>query len=109
MKIYRPAMTTATIIAFCLAATIAQPARNTPAPQQLINQLWLVTFINDDGTETVASAPTAQNGQEFPLIAADEARRDAMIAVARYITKSRGIKMHLIKLSERTVVGDILP
>ena len=81
-----------------------------PSPDSIerINQLWLVTFIDDAGKEVVAQAKLA-SGDYAPLIAADPARLDSMMPAARKLAKTRNIKMRLIKLTNRLDIEDILP
>jgi hypothetical protein len=75
---------------------------------QRINQLWLVTYINEAGLETVAQAKLTSGGYA-PLIAADPARLESMMPAARDLAKTRNIKMRLIKLINRLDIEDIVP
>ena len=75
---------------------------------QRINQLWLVTFIDETGQEVVAQAKLASGGYA-PLIAADPARLDSMMPAARELAKTRNIKKRLIKLTNRLDIEDIAP
>jgi hypothetical protein len=75
---------------------------------QRINQLWLVTYINEAGEEVVVQAKLV-NGSFTPLIAADPVRLESMMPAARDIAKTRNIKMRLIKLTSRVDVEDIVP
>src|SRR5471030_2337764 len=75
---------------------------------QRINQLWLVTYLNDIGLEVVAEAKLA-SGDYAPLIAADLARLESMMPAVRDLAKARNIKMRLIKLTNRVDIEDIVP
>jgi hypothetical protein len=80
-----------------------------PGPDgQRINQLWLVTYVNETGLEVVAQAKLA-NGDYAPLIAADQARLEAMLPAARDLATTHNIKMRLIKLASRVDIEDIGP
>ena len=81
-----------------------------PSPDrvQRINQLWLVTFIDGAGEEVVVQAKLT-SGDYAPLIAADPARLESMMAAARDLAKTRNIKMRLIKLTNRLDIEDIAP
>jgi hypothetical protein len=80
-----------------------------PGPDnQRINQLWLVTYINETGLEVVAQAKLT-TGDYAPLITADLARLEIMVPAARDLAKANHIKMHLIKLANRVDIEDIVP
>jgi hypothetical protein len=98
-----------------LAAALSSPVPqqqidfSTPGPDsQRINQLWLVTFINQAGEEVVVQAKLT-SGDYAPLIAADPARLESMMPAARDLAKARNIKMRLIKLTNRVDIEDIVP
>jgi hypothetical protein len=75
---------------------------------QRLNQLWLVTYINETGEEVVARAKLT-NGRYVPLIAADQARMESMMPAARDLAKVSNIKMRLIKPTNRMDIEDIVP
>jgi hypothetical protein len=80
-----------------------------PGPDgQRINQLWLVTYVNEKGLEVVAQAKL-QSGEYAPLIAADFERLATMLPAARDLATTRNIKMRLIKLSNRVDIEEFLP
>jgi len=98
-----------------LAATLSSPIPqhqidfSTPGSEsQRINQLWLVTYINETGEEVVVQAKLT-NGSYTPLIAADPVRLENMMPAARDLATSRNIKMRLIKLTNRVDIEDIVP
>ena len=98
-----------------LAAALSSPIPqhqidfSTPGPDnQRINQLWLVTYINETGLEVVAQAKLT-DGRYVPLIAADPARLKSVVPAARDLAKANHIKMRLIKLTNRVDVEDIVP
>ena len=80
-----------------------------PGPDsQSINQLWLVTYVNEKGLEVVAQAKL-QSGDYAPLIAADFERLASMLPAARDLATTRNIKMRLIKFTNRVDIQDIAP
>ena len=99
-----------------LAATLSSPIHQhqidfkatSPDGIQRINQLWLVTYINEAGQETVAQAKLV-TGEYAPLIAADAARLESMMPGARGLAKANNLKMRLIKLANRSDIEDIAP
>jgi hypothetical protein len=101
-----------------LAAALSSPTHQhqrqidfkMPSPDgiQRINQLWLVTYINEASQETVAQAKLA-SGEYAPLIAADPARLESMMPAARGLAKVNNLKMRLIKFTNRLDIEDIAP
>jgi hypothetical protein len=99
-----------------LAASLSSPIHQhqidfkatSPDGIQRINQLWLVTFINESGEEVVVQAKLT-SGDYAPLIAADPVRLETMMPAARDIAKTRNIKLRLIKLTNRLDIENIAP
>jgi hypothetical protein len=98
-----------------LAAVLSSPIQQhqvdfkpSPSSVERINQLWLVTFINEAGEEVVAQAKLT-TGDYAPLIAADPVRLESMMPAARDLATTRNIKMRLIKLTNRLDIEDIAP
>lgn len=98
-----------------LAAALGSPIHQhqidfkaTPDGIQRINQLWLVTYINEAGLETVAQAKLV-TGEYVPLIAADAGRLESVREAARDIAKAKNLKMRLIKFTNRLEIEDIAP
>jgi hypothetical protein len=97
-----------------LAAALSSPIHQhqidlrTSPDIQRFNQLWLVTYINETGQETVAQAKLA-TGEYAPLIAADIARLEGIMYAARGLAKANNLKMRLIKLTNRIDIEDITP
>ena len=99
-----------------LAAALSSPIHQhqidfkTTSPEgiQRINQLWLVTYNNEAGLETVAQAKLV-TGEYVPLIAADAERLESVMAAARDIAKAKNLKMRLIKFTNRLEIEDIAP
>jgi hypothetical protein len=82
---------------------------NMPGPDgQRINQLWLVTDVNEAGLEVVVQAKL-QSGGYAPLIAVDPDRLESMPPAAHDLATTRNIKMRLIKLINRVDIEDIVP
>ena len=103
------------LVALGLAAALSSPVPlrridfSTPGSEsQRLNQLWLVTYINETGDEVVAQAKLA-NGSYAPFIAADQARLESMMPAARGLAKANNIKMRLIKLTNRVDIENIVP
>jgi hypothetical protein len=103
------------IVTLALAAALSSPVPQhridfrIPGPDsQRINQLWLVTYINETGEEVVVQAKLI-NGSYAPLIAADPVRLENMMPAARDLATTRNIKMRLIKLTNRVDIEDIVP
>jgi hypothetical protein len=103
------------LVALGLAAALSSPNRQhqidysltKPDPQR-INQLWLVTYVNESGEEVVVQARLT-NGSYTPLIAADPVRLENMMPAAHDLAKTRNVKMRLIKLTNRVDIEDIVP
>jgi hypothetical protein len=98
-----------------LAAALSSPTQqrqivyDTGGPDgQRINQLWLVTYINEKGLEVVAQAKL-QSGDYAPLIAADFERLASMLPAAHDLATTRNVKMRLIKFTNRLDIQDIVP
>jgi hypothetical protein len=73
-----------------------------------INQLWLVTYLNETGLEVIAQAKLT-NGEYAPMIAADLARLESMVPAARELARTHRIQLRLIKLTNRVDIQDIAP
>jgi hypothetical protein len=98
-----------------LAAALSSPIQHqidfkatSPDGIQRINQLWLVTYVDEAGQETVAQAKLV-TGEYAPLIATDAARLESMMTAARGLAKANNLKMRLIKLTNRLDIEDIAP
>jgi hypothetical protein len=79
-----------------------------PDGVQRLEQLWLVTYVDDAGREVVAQAKLT-TGEYAPLIAADAARLEGMMPAARGLATANNIKMRLIKFTGRLDVEEIRP
>ena len=75
---------------------------------QRIDQLWMVTYLDEARREVVAQAKLT-TGDYAPLIAADAPRLESMIQAARGIAKANNIKMRVVKFTARLDVEDITP
>lgn len=80
----------------------------TPDGIQRLDQLWLVTYVDDARREVVAQAKLT-TGEYAPLIAADAARLESMMPAARGLAKANNITMRLIKFTGRLDVEEIRP
>jgi hypothetical protein len=74
---------------------------------QRINQLWVVTYVNEKGLEVVAQAKL-QSGDYAPLMAADFERLASMLPAARNLATTHNINMRLVKF-KRVDMQDIVP
>jgi len=81
---------------------------DSPDGFQRIGQLWLVTYINEAGVETVAHTKAA-TGEYVPLIAADAARLETILEAAHALATANNITMRLVKFSNRLEMEDIKP
>jgi hypothetical protein len=79
-----------------------------PNGVQRIDQLWLVTFVDEAGREIVVQAKLV-SGEFVPLIAADAARLDSIMTAGRSIAKATNIRMRLVRFTSRIDVEDISP
>src|SRR3984893_3334001 len=96
---------------YCLTVKIGTLGeRPPPSPDgiQRINQLWLVTYINEAGLETIAQAKLV-TGEYVPLIAADAERLESVMEAAHDIAKAKNLEMRLIKFTNRLEIEDIAP
>jgi len=100
-----------------LVATLSSPIHQkhqidlkmtSPDGIQRINQLWLVTFINEAGQEIVARAKLT-TGEYAPLIAADAARLESILRAASGLAKANNVKMRVIKFTSRLDIEEIAP
>jgi hypothetical protein len=103
------------LMALGLAAALSSPGpehhidySTGPPDSGRINQLWLVTYVNEKGLEVVAQAKL-QSGDYAPLIAADFERVASMLPAARDLATTRNVKMRLIKFTNRVDIEDIVP
>src|SRR5580692_2642121 len=99
-----------------LAAALCSPIshhqidfkRTSPEGIQRIDQLWLVTYVDDAGRETVVQVK-ATTGEYVPLIALDSVRLESITAAAYGLAKASNVKMRLIKFTNRLDMEDIAP
>jgi hypothetical protein len=103
------------LVALGLAATLSSPVQQRQigysigdTDAQRINQLWLVTHLDETGLEVIAQAKLT-NGEYAPMIAADLARLESMVPAARELARTHRIKLRLIKLTNRVDIQDIAP
>lgn len=76
--------------------------------QRRIDTVWLFISCDENG-EGVAAVPMLGPGSLVPLFAADEARLKSLIPIARYLARESGLRIKLIKLTERREIMEILP
>jgi hypothetical protein len=102
------------LVALGLMGALSSPTQQRPIDystvipdSQRINQLWLVTYINEAGQEVLVVGQLP-NGDNFPLIAADQARLESMMPTAHDLAKTNNIKMRLVKF-KRVDMQDIVP
>jgi hypothetical protein len=103
------------LVVLVLAATLGSPIQQRQIAYSAgdpdsnrINQLWLVTYLDETGLEVVAQAKLT-TGDYAPLIAADFARLENMVPTARELAKTNHVKLRLIKFTNRVDIQDIAP
>lgn len=77
-------------------------------PVQRFEELWLVTYIDANGTETIARAPAA-TGEMVPLMAADNGRLRSIIEAGKALASKRQMTLWLVKFSQRSDIGEFKP
>jgi hypothetical protein len=103
-------ISTAAAIAMC-CTPYAQPISNkydSDSAIRRMDKVWLVTYVNDEGVESLAFGKTA-TGELFPLIAADQDRLQSIIEGGKLLATSRKIKMRLVEFASRSDVGEFTP
>ncbi|MEH2565305.1 hypothetical protein [Bradyrhizobium sp. AZCC 2289] len=81
---------------------------NPPNEQLRIDEVWLFISVDETG-EGVCAGPLMGPGTLVPLIAADQARMESLIPVARQIAQESGKPVKLIKMSARAELMTIAP
>lgn len=97
-------------IAMC-CTPYAQPISNkydSDSAVRRMDKVWLVTYFNDEGVESLAFGKTA-TGELFPLIAADQDRLQSVIEGGKLLATSRKMKMRLVEFGSRSDVGEFTP
>lgn len=79
-----------------------------PDGVQRINQIWMIVLIDKTGVENVAQAKLA-TGEYVPLIAADAARLESMVGIAREMATAMNVQMKVIRFTNRTDLQEIRP
>jgi hypothetical protein len=75
---------------------------------QRFEVLWLVTYIDPNGAETIARAPTP-TGEMAPLMAADNGRLQSIIEAGKALAAKRQMTLRLVKFSTRSDIGELKP
>jgi hypothetical protein len=75
---------------------------------QQLEQIWLVTYVDEARREVVAQAKLT-TGDYSPLIAADVARLESVMLAARGPATANNIKMRLVKFTSRLDIEEIWP
>jgi hypothetical protein len=79
-----------------------------PNEQLRIDEVYLFISVDETG-EGVCGAPLMGPDTLVPLIAADKARMESRIPIARQIARASGKQVKLIKLSQRDELMTIEP
>lgn len=95
------------ILGFLVPGQAAKRDSSAPAVH-LFENLWVVTYIDDTGYESVAEARAA-SGEIAPLMAVDEERLKSIIEAGKMLAATRQIKLRLLKFSQRSEIGEFLP
>jgi hypothetical protein len=93
-----------------LAATHlnAEASSQTVQPTQKMEKLWMLTYVNGDGIETIAQTHSP-SGETVPLMAVDRQRLDSIIALGKQLSAANNIQLTLVEFSGRSDVGEIKP
>jgi hypothetical protein len=75
---------------------------------QRIQQVWAITIYNDAGVETIIQARLS-SGETLPLIATNLEHLNAVKVAASAIAREQHVKLRLVKFSQRSDLGDIVP
>jgi hypothetical protein len=73
-----------------------------------IDHLWAFLSV-DEGGEGVIGAPLARSSLSIPMVAADEARLDSLIPLAKKISDQLNIKVRLVKFTVREEIEEYNP
>ena len=68
----------------------------------------MIVLIDKTGVENVAQAKLA-TGEYVPLIAADAARLESMVGIAREMATAMNVQMKVIRFTNRTDLQEIRP
>jgi hypothetical protein len=72
-----------------------------------IESISAFVSIGDDDEEGIIGAPIGPQGEMVPLIAADEARLISLMPVAIRIASREGIRIKLVRFTNREDVSDV--
>jgi hypothetical protein len=72
-----------------------------------INHVWAFVSIDDDDEEGVCAAAIGPEGSWLPLIGSDEERIKDLVPVAEQIAATTGMRIKLIKLTEREDIMEV--
>ena len=86
----------------------ADTGMTSPNGVQRIDQVWMIVLIDKTGVENVAQAKLV-TGEYVPLIAADAARLESMIGVAREMASAMNVEMKVVRFTNRIDVQQIRP
>jgi hypothetical protein len=79
-----------------------------PHSIQRMETLWMLTYVNADGVETIAQT-RSPTGETFPLMAIDQGRLESIITLGKQISAANKVKLTLVEFSHRSDVGEIKP
>jgi hypothetical protein len=79
-----------------------------PNTLQRIDAIWAFVSVDEHGNEGLCAAPYEGFGM-LPLIAADAARLQSLMPVARHLARQSGMRIRLIKLSTREELATYEP
>ncbi len=86
----------------------ADTRMTSPNGIQRIDQVWMIVLIDKAGVENLAQAKLV-TGEYAPLIAADAARLESMVGVAREMARAMNVEMKVIRFTNRIDVEQIRP
>jgi hypothetical protein len=79
-----------------------------PQSIQRMETLWMLTYVNADGVETIAQT-RSPTGELLPLLAVDQGRLESIITLGQQISAANKVKLTLVEFSHRSDVGEIRP
>ena len=79
-----------------------------PVDERRMDKLWVVTFLDEAGVETIAQARLT-SGETVPLMAVDQDRLSSIIEASKSIASARKIKLRLVEFGSRSDVGEFSP
>jgi hypothetical protein len=74
-----------------------------------IDEIFAFIVTDTDGTEGVAAFLAPKSGGWMPMVAADRARVDSLMPMARDLARHGGVTIRLTRFSTREILEEIKP